>query len=84
MFFKTTANALKGQNHQRGATPCDWRTDTFQALKGRKTIQRLLSPFQGFHPQVLSLHRALPNANAIRLSALSTVISCLFFIPEKQ
>ena len=45
MIFKKTANALKGQNHQRRATPCDWRTETFQALKGRKPIQRLLSPF---------------------------------------
>ena len=83
MIFKTTANALKGQNHQRRATPCDWRTETIQALKGRKPIQRLLSPFQGFHPHVLSLHRALPDANAIRLSAFTTVTSCLFFIPEK-
>ena len=68
MLFKTIiSNALKGQNHQRRATPCDWRTVTSQALnrkpekmsstnvKGHKQIQRLLSPFQSFHPHVLSL-----------------------------
>jgi len=73
-------NALQGQKHQHGATPCDWRIETFQALKGRKPIQRLLSPFQGFHPHELSLHRALPDANGKRLSAFTTVTSCLFFI----
>ena len=92
MIFKTTAKALQGQNHQRRATPCDWRTVTFQALKGRKPIQRLLSPFdirraqpfrlsvQGFHPHVLSLHRALPDAHAKRLSALTTVTGFSFFM----
>ena len=38
---------VKGQNHQHRATPCDRKTEAFQALKGRKPIQRLLSPLQG-------------------------------------
>jgi hypothetical protein len=93
--LRSITNALQGQNHQHRATPCDWRTETFQALnrkperlsstnvKGRKPIQRLLSPFQGFQPYMISLHRALPEANAIRLSAFTTVTSCLFFIPKR-
>ena len=37
----TISNALQGQNHQHRATPCDWRTEPLQALKGRKPIQLL-------------------------------------------
>ena len=36
MMFKYIVNhALKGQNHQHRATPCDWMMKPFQALKGR-------------------------------------------------
>ena len=43
-FGYIIANALKGQNHQHRATPCDWMTASFQALKGRHI------PTQGFIP----------------------------------
>jgi hypothetical protein len=78
MIFKyIIISALKGHNHQHRATPCDWRTEPFQALKGRKPT--LLSPFQGLGLCMLPFHRALPDANAKRLSALMTVASFLFF-----
>ena len=82
MIFKPVkTNALKGQNHQRRATPCDWKTKPLQALKGRKLGQCLMSPFQGLNLCMCLFHRALPDANAKRLSALNTVTGCLFFIP---
>ena len=40
----TIIKALKGQNHQHRATPCDWMTQPFQALKGRH--QTLCRPFR--------------------------------------
>ena len=55
--------ALKGQNHQHGATPCDWRTEPLQALKGRQ-ILNWLTPLQGLNSHVFPFHRALPDANA--------------------
>ena len=93
MIFKTTANALKGQNHQRRATPCDCRAGQFQALnrkperlsstkvKGRRQTMCRLAPFQGLGSRMYPFHRALPDANAKRLSALTTITSFLFFIP---
>ena len=75
-------NALKGQKHQHRATPCDWITEPFQALKGRYQTSFQITPFQGSNLRVYSFHRALPDANAKRLSALDTVTSCLFFIPK--
>jgi len=83
MIFKHViiANALQGQNHQRRATPCDWKTEPFQALQGRNQDLSLMSPFQGLDLCMCPLHRALPDANAKRLSAFSTVTSCMFFIP---
>ena len=68
------SNALQGQNHQHRATPCDWRTAPFQALKGRKPIQHLLSPFQGSNLRVFPFHRALPDAHAQRLSAFFDIV----------
>ena len=71
MICKYMKNALKGQNHQHRATPCDWRTAPFQALKGRKLIQHLLSPFQGLNLRVFPFHRALPDANANKAFSLN-------------
>jgi len=83
MIFKhAIANALKGQNHQRRATPCDWKTDPFQALQGRHQKLFRITPFQGLNLCMCLFHRALPDANAKRLSALCTVASYLFFIPK--
>jgi len=62
--------ALQGQNHQRRATPCDWIVGPLQALKGRNPGQCLMSPLRGLHLRVFPFHRALPDANAKRLSAL--------------
>ena len=73
MIFKTTANALKGQNHQRRATPCDYGAGQFQALKGRQQTMCRLTPFQGLSSRMYPFHRALPDANAKRLSALFIV-----------
>ena len=73
-------NALKGQNRQHRATPCDWRTKSLQALKGRHKVMCRIMPFQGSNLRMFTFHRALPDANAKRLSAF-TVTSCLFFIP---
>ena len=84
MIFKTTANAMnrkperlsstkvKGQNHKRRATPCDCIVGQFQALKGRQQTMCLLTPFQGLGSRIYPFHRALPDANAKRLSALTT------------
>jgi len=75
MIFKLViANALKGQNHQRRATPCDWKTELFQALKGRNQGLSLMSPFQGLNLCMCPFHRALPDANAKRLSALQKTV----------
>ena len=74
MIFKYMKNALKGRNHQHRATPCDCRTDPLQAPKGREPKNILLSPLQGLNLRVFPFHRALPDANAIRLSALTTVM----------
>ena len=75
-------SALKVQNHQHRATPCDWMTETFQALKGRNQVSFQITPFQGSNLRVCPFHRALPDANAKRLSALTTVASCLLFVPK--
>ena len=70
MIFKhVITNALKGQNHQRRATPCDWKTEPFQALKGRHqtlftgSLFRI-TPLQGFDLCMCPcpFHRALPDA----------------------
>jgi hypothetical protein len=84
MIFKTTANALKGQNHQRRATPCDCRVGQFQALKGRQQTMCRLTPFQGLGSRMYPFHRALPDANAKRLSALTTITGFLFSIPKAR
>jgi len=76
MNCKKIINALQGQNHQRRATPCDWRTEPLQALQGRNPGQCLMSPLQGLNLRVFPFHRALPDAHAKRLSALTSVISC--------
>jgi hypothetical protein len=73
------SNALKGQNHQHRATPCDWRTEPLQALKGREQAS-YLTPFQGLKSRMYPFHRAMPDANAKRLSALTLITGCLFFI----
>jgi len=84
LMYLSETKALKGQNHQHRATPCDWSTETFQALKGRQQTLYWLTPFQGFNSHVLLLHRALPDANAKRLSALTIITSCLFFHSLKE
>ena len=83
MIFKITANALQGQNHQRRATPCDCRAVQFQALKGRQQTMYRLTPFQGLGSRMYPFHRALPDANAIRLSALTAITGFLFSIPKR-
>jgi hypothetical protein len=83
MVFQIYHNqiVLKGQNHQRWATPCDWIAQPFQALKGRNQALFQISPFQGLNLRVYPFHRALPDANVQRLSAFT---SCLFFIPKAK
>ena len=93
--LRLKTNALKGQNHQHRATPCDWITGTIQALnrkperlsstnvKGRQQMTCRITPFQGLDMCVHLFHRALPDADAKRLSALTTVKNYLFFIPKK-
>ena len=82
MIFKyVITNALKGQSHQRRATPCDWITEPFQALKGRYQASFQITPFQGSNLFVYPFHRALPDANDKRLSALPTIASYLFLVP---
>ena len=71
-------NALKGQNHQHRATPCDWITQPFQALKGQNQAS-LFRPFRASNLRVYPFHRVLPDANAKRLSAFTTVTDSLFF-----
>jgi len=90
MVFKATANARKGQNHQRRATPCEWKIELFQALnrkperlsstkvKGRHQTLCRITPLQGLNSRIYPFHRALSDANAKRLSALTMIIS--FFI----
>ena len=67
------SNALKGQNHQHRATPCDWSAEPLQALKGRHQTLCRLTPFQGLKSRMYPFHRALPDANAKRLSAFFDV-----------
>ena len=97
----TIINALKGQNHQHRATPCDWMTEPSQALKGRqqtrfrlapfqgcatisviyhrdKSLRWDISPFQGSNSHVCPSLRALPDAIAKRLSALTSCVCFLF------
>ena len=76
-------NVLKGQNHQHRATPCDWRTEPLQALKGREQNIVWLTPFnfrrtqpfrlsvQGLNLRVFPFHRALPDANANKAFSLN-------------
>ena len=71
IFRYIIINALKGQNHQHRATPCDWRTKTLQALKGREQNVVWLSPFQGSNLRVFPFHRALPDANAHKVFSLN-------------
>ena len=78
-FKNIIIKALKGQNHQRRATPCDWMTQPFQALKGRNQASFQISPFQGSNLHVYPFHRALPDANAKRLSALTTCYMLFIF-----
>ena len=73
MIFKyIIIKALKGRKHQHRATPCDWMTEPSQALKGRQQRMIRLAPFQGSNSRVCPSHRALPDAIAKRLSALTT------------
>ena len=55
-----------------------------KALKGRNFASLLITPFQGSNSRVYPFHRALPDAIAKRLSALTTITSCLFFITNHQ
>jgi len=67
MIFKyVNIYALKGKNHQRRATPCDWRAEPFQALKGRNPKRYLMSPVTSCVIAALSL-------------PLTSVISCFFY-----
>ena len=75
----TISKALKGQKHQHRATPCDWMTEPFQALKGRQQTMFRLTPFQGSNSCVCPSHRALPDAIAKRLSAF-TLTTCYMFL----
>ena len=45
-FRYTITKALKGRQHQHRATPCDWMTEPFLALKGRQQTMFRLTPFQ--------------------------------------
>ena len=47
--------------------------------QGRHQTLFRITPFQGLNLRVCPFHRALPDANATRLSALTSVTSCLFF-----
>jgi len=78
------SHASKGENHQHKATPCNWSDDPFIALKGRNLKRYMMSPLQGLNLRIYPFHRTLPDANAKRLSALTLVISCLFFIPKQN
>ena len=77
-FRYITTKALKGQNHQHRATPCDWMTEPFQTLKGRQQAIFRLTPLQGSNSRACPSHRALPDAIAKRLSVSTTC--CIFFI----
>ena len=80
MSFKyKIKDALKGQNHQHRATPCDRITEPSQALKGRNYASFQMTPFQGSNSCVCMFHRALPDANAKRLSALKLQIQVVCF-----
>ena len=71
MIFKYIISALKGQNHQHRATPCDWRTEPLQALKGRHKAMCRIAPFQGLKLHVVPFHRALPDAYANKAFSLN-------------
>ena len=81
-FKHSITKALKGQKYQYKATPCDWITETFQALKGQDDVSFLMMPFQSSNSRMCTFHRVLSDAIAKRFSALATFISCLFFIPK--
>jgi len=49
------------------------KTRLIQALQGRNMGHFLISPLQGLSLRVHLFHRALPDANAKRLSALTTL-----------
>jgi len=70
MICKYIINALQGQNHQRGATPCEWRSELFQALQGRHKAMCQITPLQGLHLRMLPFHRALPDADAKKAFSL--------------
>jgi len=72
MICKNIIKALKGQNHQHRATPCDWSTEPLQALKGRHMLY-WLTPLQGLNSRVFPFHRALPDANANKAFSLTSV-----------
>ena len=78
-FRYAITKALKGQKHQHGATPFEWMTQPFQALKGRQQAMFRLTPFQGSNLRVYPSHRALPDAIAKRLSALMICYMFLIF-----
>ena len=70
MIFKYIISALQGQNHQHGATPCDWRTVPLQALKVRHRAMCRITPFQGLNLRMFPFRRALPGAYANKAFSL--------------
>ena len=72
MIFKTTANALNRKPERLSSTK----------VKGRQQTMCRLTPFQGLGSRMYPFHRALPDANAKRLSALTTITGFLFSIPK--
>jgi hypothetical protein len=83
MVFKAIANARKGQNHQRRATPCEWKIELFQALnrkperlsstkvKGRRQALCRMPPLQDLNSRIYPSHRALSDANANKAFSLN-------------
>jgi len=69
----TITKALKGQKQQHRATPCDWTTVPFQALKGRDQASFQITSFQGSNSRVCPSHWAASDAIAERLSDLTTL-----------
>ena len=75
----TIINALKGQNHQHRATPCDWMTEPFRALKGRQQRSYRMTPFQGSYLPVCAFHRALPDAKCYKAFSLNNRYKLFIF-----
>ena len=74
----------KGNIISTGQRPVIWWDEPFQALKGRRQVSFRIAPLQGLNLRMYPFHRATPDANTKRLSALILVISCLFFIPKRS